>query len=127
MVQRLYRKRIFEWDYKWFLGSFAWILHRITGLLLVFYLVLHIYVIHNLAKGPETFNSVMRFLASPLFKILEVGLWGVILYHSLNGIRVIFMDFWKGSLYHKTLFWILAVVFFILFLPGAYVILTHLG
>lgn len=120
------RTKIFDLNYYKFTGSWAWILHRLSGLALIFYLTLHIWVINSLTKGPESFNEVMGFLGSPLFKILEIGLWGVILYHAFNGIRVVVVDFWKGSLFHKKLFYGLIAIAFILWIAGSYMIVSHL-
>ena len=79
-------------------------LHRLAGLALIFYLSLHIWVINSLTYGEKTFNDVMIFLSSPLFKLLEVGLWGVILFHAFNGVRIVIVDFFKGSLAQKKWF-----------------------
>lgn len=108
------------------MGSWAWILHRLSGLALIFYLCLHIWIINTLTIGEATFNEVMTFLGSPLFKILEVGLWGVILFHAFNGVRVVIVDFFKGSLYQKKLFFILIAIAFVLWAWGSFMILSHL-
>lgn len=120
------RTKFFDFNYRKFTGSWAWILHRLSGLALIFYLTLHIWVINTLTQGPGQFNKVMNFLVSPLFKFLEVGLWGVILYHAFNGIRVVLVDFSKGSLFHKKLFYFLVAVAFILWAAGSYIIITHI-
>ncbi|MCK5058237.1 MAG: succinate dehydrogenase, cytochrome b556 subunit [Candidatus Aminicenantes bacterium] len=120
------RTKFFDFNYRKFIGSWAWILHRLSGLALIFYLTLHIWIINTLTRGSEPFNEVMTFLGSPLFKFLEVGLWGVILYHAFNGIRVVIIDFAKGSLFHKKLFFILTTIAFILWVAGSVVILTHI-
>ncbi|MCK4762127.1 MAG: succinate dehydrogenase, cytochrome b556 subunit [Candidatus Aminicenantes bacterium] len=120
------RTKFFDFSYYKFVGSWAWILHRLSGLALVLYLSLHLWVINTLTRGPEQFNKVMTFLNSPLFKFLEVGLWGVILFHAFNGIRVVLIDFSKGSLFHKKLFYILITTAFILWAASSYVILTHI-
>lgn len=119
------RKKIFDLDYYKFVGSWAWILHRLSGLALIFYLSAHIWVINNLAKGPEAFNSIMGVLNSPFFKFVEVGLWGVILFHAFNGVRIVFVDFFKGSLFHKKLFFILIFIAFILWALGSYMLISH--
>jgi len=119
-------KKFFDLSYYKFTGSWAWILHRLSGLALIFYLSAHIWVISTISKGPEGFNRVMEMLASPLFKILEVGLWGVILFHAFNGIRIVLVDFTKGSLYHKKLFFIMIFIAFVLWVGGSYMLLSHL-
>lgn len=97
-------KRIFQPKRRYRLhpGYIAWILHRITGILLGGYLFLHIWVIHHLAKGEEAFNDVMAAVQSPLFHLLEVGLLGTVVYHAVNGLRVIFIDY--GNLAQREIF-----------------------
>jgi succinate dehydrogenase / fumarate reductase cytochrome b subunit len=120
------RTKIFDFNYRKFTGSWAWILHRLSGLALIFYLVLHIWVINTLTRGAEQFDRIMKFLGSPLFKFLEVGLWGVILYHAFNGVRIVIVDFSKGSLIHKKSYYILIAAAFILWAAGSFLILTHI-
>jgi len=60
--------------YRWHAGFVAWLLHRITGLLLILYLFIHEWVIASL-QSPASFNSAMAFLATPLFKLSEIALW----------------------------------------------------
>jgi len=119
------QKHAFETRYRWFTGSFAWILHRVSGLALVLYLLLHIYSVSFLAKGSEAFNAVMQAYASPAFKIGEVLVWAAFLYHALNGLRVVWMDLGKGSLFHKKLFAGVFVLAGLLFVAGAYGMLRH--
>jgi succinate dehydrogenase / fumarate reductase cytochrome b subunit len=122
----LYKKtRFYDFTYYNFIGTWAWILHRLAGLALVFYLSLHIWVINSLTYGEKTFNEVMIFLSSPLFKLLEVGLWGVILFHAFNGLRIVIVDFFKGSLAQKQWFILLIAIAFGLWAWGSYMILSH--
>ena len=120
------RTKFFDLDYYKFIGSWAWILHRLSGLALVFYITLHIWVINTLTLGPEKFDSVTKFLTSPLFKILEAGLWGVILYHAFNGVRVVIVDFFQGSLIQKKLFMVLISIAFVLWALGSYLLISHI-
>jgi succinate dehydrogenase / fumarate reductase cytochrome b subunit len=113
-------------NYYNFVGSWAWIIHRLSGLALIFYLVLHIWIVNTLTLGPERFNDVMRFLSSPLFRYLEIGLWALILFHAFNGIRIIIVDFFKGALIQKKLFFIFIFIAFILWAIGSYIITTHI-
>jgi succinate dehydrogenase / fumarate reductase cytochrome b subunit len=104
--------------YRWRTGGVAWLLHRLSGLALAAYLPLHVWVNHHLSVGPERYDEVMRFLHTPLFRVLECGLWGVILYHALNGVRVVLIDLGIGVTLRgqKVLFWaamVLAAVFWV--------------
>jgi len=120
------RTRIYDLSYYNFVGSWAWILHRLSGLALIFYITLHIWVINTLTQGPEKFETIMTFLNSPLFKYLEVGLWGIILFHAFNGVRIIIVDFFKGSFAQKKVFFILILIAFIMWAIGSFIIISHI-
>jgi succinate dehydrogenase / fumarate reductase, cytochrome b subunit len=123
----LYTKTtFFDLNYYKFVGSWAWILHRLSGLGLIFYLSLHIWVINTLTYGEAKFAQVSAFLNSPLFKFLEVGLWGIILFHAFNGVRIVIVDFFKGSMVHKKLFYIMISIAFLLWIAGSYIMLSHI-
>ncbi len=70
-----------------------WLLHRVSGLVLVTYLILHIWVLSHLTKGEAEFNRIMDAFNNPAFRLMEIGLLGIFLYHGVNGLRVIFMDY----------------------------------
>ncbi len=117
--------------YRWHAGYVAWLLNRITGILITFYLVMHIWVIHHLAHGPEKYRRVMDFLGSPIFVFFEICIIGVVLYHMMNGIRIVLIDFGNGAWTHKTLFWVVMAIGVVLFvlctweLAGAFLGLSH--
>lgn len=101
-------------------GMWAWLLFRISGLILVFYLGLHIIIISTAhwGTGGETFNAFMELFEQPLFLLLDLALVVAVLYHALNGVRIILMDFGVGIHQHKLVFWIamaIAVVCFAIF------------
>lgn len=91
--------------YRWRTGAIAWLFHRVSGLALALYLVLHVWVTHHVAKGPESFNQIMGRLSSLPFKFFEIALLAAIVYHTFNGIRILVVDFGQGAKYHKPLFW----------------------
>jgi succinate dehydrogenase / fumarate reductase, cytochrome b subunit len=123
----LFRKvRFYDLSYYNFVGSWAWILHRLSGLALIFYLALHLWVIHTLTRGAEAFNRTMVFLNSWPFKLLEIGLWGVILFHAFNGVRIVIVDFFKGALAQKKWFALLIALAFLLWAAGSFLILSHI-
>lgn len=120
-------KSFYDFHYHRFLGTWAWIMHRLAGLALIFYLCLHIWVINTLTKGEAVFNSLMTFLGSPLFKILEIGLWGVILFHAFNGMRIVIIDFYGVSRHHKNLFIASMLLGLLLWAAGAAILIQHIG
>ncbi len=86
------------------LGVWAFWLHRLTGLLIAFYLLLHILVISTAVVGTGNFDAAMKFLKAPIFVLLEMGLVGCILIHGLNGIRIVLFDLGYGIKKQKELF-----------------------
>ena len=86
-------------------GWWAWLLQRVTGVALVGYLFLHIGTISTALGGEDTFDPVLKVLQTPPFVILDLGLLATVLYHTLNGFRVILMDLGIGIKVHGALFW----------------------
>jgi len=98
----------------------SWVLHRATGIGILFFLFLHIVDIALIGWGPATFEKLLFLYRNPVFRMGEIVLFGAVLYHALNGIRITVIDFWSaGALYHRQLFWVEVAVFLVLFLPAA--------
>ena len=106
-------------------GTLAFIFHRISGIALIFYLPLYIWVTHFISSNPGRFDKTMAFLSQPLFKFAEVALLGAILYHVMNGIRIILidLDIIKTKVAQKAVFWVLFIAMFPVLLWVGYVFL----
>ena len=83
-------------------GQLSWILHRVTGVGVLLFLFAHIVDTALVGWGPEAYNKVVGVYHHPIIQILEIGLVGAVIYHALNGIRVMIMDFWPKSVLHHT-------------------------
>jgi len=92
-------------------GSWAFILHRLSGIGLTLYLGMHLVVLSTLARGPAAYDSFVALAKSPLFLLGELLLIAGGLYHGLNGLRVGLTSFGVAVAYQKQLFWaVLATV-----------------
>jgi succinate dehydrogenase / fumarate reductase cytochrome b subunit len=109
-------------------GQIAWMLHRLTGVGVFFFLALHIVDIFLMAFGPELFNALLFFYHQWLFKIAIIfGLYPGAVYHGLNGIRVIIIDFWPDlGKKQALLFRVQIVVFLAVYVPSAIVMLVKM-
>lgn len=100
-------------------GMFAWILHRVTGIGLVVYLILHVWGLRALSNR-EAFNELITKYHSPIFKLGEFLLLAAVVYHALNGLRIVLVDFLGWSPRQKKLFWTLGAVAVVLIVVGGY-------
>jgi succinate dehydrogenase / fumarate reductase cytochrome b subunit len=70
--------------------------------------------------SPEAYNAVINTYKTPIIGLAELGLVAAILFHGLNGIRVILIDFWrKGPKYQNVMFWVVVAIAALLFIGFA--------
>ena len=92
-------------------GMWAWLLFRVSGLILAFYLFAHIYVISRAhLSGGKSLDSAFKMFDKPFFVFLDFVLVAAVLYHGLNGVRVVLMDLGYGIKRHKAVFWVCMAV-----------------
>ena len=103
------RSRWFELRYKP-AGMLAFMLHRLTGLGLVFYLFLHLAVLSKLGGGPENWDSFLALVRSPLILVLDGILLLGVLFHGLNGLRLTLIGLNLGLRWQKASFWVILVL-----------------
>ncbi len=92
------------------MGYFAYSMHRLSGIVMVAYLYLHLAVLSNLLRGPVTFDQLIRSMAyGPfgIFVVLDVLLSLVIFYHGANGVRLMLNEMGFGLRRHKMMFYAL--------------------
>ena len=113
--------------YRGKVGMWSWVLHRITGVAIFFFLLVHVLDTSLVRVSPEAYNSVMASYKTLIMGLGEMGLVAAILFHALNGLRIIAVDFWrKGTKYQNLLFWIVIIVSVVLFAGFAPVHITHM-
>lgn len=103
-------------------GTVAWILHKLTGVFLVFYMLVHIFVVGQGVRGEEAFNEALAFVQKPVFVFLDAGLAGVVAYHAFNGLRVVAFDLGWGIRQQRPLFWISLLLAVVVFLGSLWVV-----
>ncbi len=93
------------------LGMWAWMLFRVSGLILAGYLFVHIWVIsQGRAASPARLDDLFNFFEKPFLAFLDLMLVAAVLYHALNGVRIMLMDLNIGIDRHKAVFWVCMVV-----------------
>ncbi|WP_422749819.1 succinate dehydrogenase, cytochrome b556 subunit [Mycobacterium sp. WMMD1722] len=109
-------------------GMWSWVLHRISGAAIFFFLFVHVVDTALVRVSPEAYNSVIETYKTPIVGLMEIGLVAAVLYHALNGIRVILIDFWKdGPRHQKRMLWVVAGVFIAVLIASVGVIGMHMA
>jgi succinate dehydrogenase / fumarate reductase cytochrome b subunit len=96
--------------WRWFdprnrkVGTWAFILNRITALGLTLYLMMHLVALSQLAQGPQAYDGFIALAKSPVFKSLELLVIAGGIIHGLNGIRIALTSFGIGVRNQKEIF-----------------------
>ena len=95
-------------------GMWSWVLHRITGIAIFFFLLVHVLDTALIRVSPEAYNAVIGQYQTPIMGFGEVVLVAGIAYHAFNGLRIILIDFWsKGAKYQRQMFWCVIVIWIV--------------
>ena len=102
-------------------GMWSWVAHRITGVLTFFFLFAHVLDTALVRVSPESYDKVIDQYKNPFVNLMEIGLVGAVLFHALNGLRIIAIDFWiKGARYQRQMLWAIVTVWVVVMVPAAF-------
>jgi succinate dehydrogenase / fumarate reductase cytochrome b subunit len=109
-------------------GMWSWVLHRITGATIFFFLFVHVLDTALVRVSPEAYNEVINTYKTPIVGLMEIGLVAAVLFHALNGIRVILIDFWsEGPRHQKKLLLAIGVIWLLVMVPTLVVLAIHMS
>lgn len=74
-------------------AMWLWLLQRVTAVVLVLGLAVHIVATHVLNLGDLSYDNVAGRLAVPLFVVVDFALLGAGIFHALNGLRMVLLDY----------------------------------
>ena len=107
-------------------GMWTWVLHRITGVSVFFFLFVHVLDTALVRVSPAAYDEIIATYKTPIVNLLEVGLVGAVLFHAFNGVRIILIDFWsKGPRYQRQMTWVIAAIWLLVMIPGIYFMMIH--
>ncbi len=87
-------------------GMFSWLFHRISGLGILLFLLIHIVDITLLGFGPTVYNDAVGLFSQPAIRVATLFLVAAVFYHAYNGVRIIVIDFWPGGVkYQRAMFY----------------------
>jgi len=79
-------------------GQWAFMAHRITGFLVIMFLLLHVVDVTLVNIDDDLYNEVHELYGNVFLRLFEVGLLGALVFHALNGLRIVTFDFFPGAI-----------------------------
>lgn len=86
-------------------GQWAFVLHRLSGIAIALYLFTHVLNTGSAMFGPEVSNRLMSFFHTTPFRIGLILVMAGVVYHALNGLRIIVMDFTGWGVQYQRGLW----------------------
>jgi fumarate reductase subunit D len=76
----------------------AFLVHRVSGLLLALFLPLHFWALARVIEGEAALDGFLRWAENPLVKAAETGLVVLLAAHLAGGLRVLALEFlgWRS-------------------------------
>jgi succinate dehydrogenase / fumarate reductase, cytochrome b subunit len=75
-------------------GMWTWILHRMTGLGILAFLIIHVVETATVIYYPDIYDAFLASYKTALFRVAELLIIFAVLFHAVNGLRIIIQDFW---------------------------------
>lgn len=102
-----------------------WLAHRATGVALFFFLLFHVLDTALVRVSPEAYNDVIELYKNPFVGLVEAGLVAVLVFHALNGLRIIAVDAWGWALKRQGILAWSVIILWVLLMAGF--LPRHLG
>jgi succinate dehydrogenase / fumarate reductase cytochrome b subunit len=101
-------------------GQWSWISHRISGLAVLSFLIIHVWDTANATFWPEAYSYTVELFKWFPFSVGEIALMAAVLFHAFNGIRITLLDFkpewWQYQRQSAVAVW---TIFLVVYLPIA--------
>jgi len=91
-------------------GTWAFVLNRWSGVLLAIYLYVHLGILTLIAADPTAYDRFLVLARSPLGLAFDVVLILLVLFHALNGLRIIYATLAGHIEQHRAQFWAVVVI-----------------
>ena len=124
--------------YRGGINQWWWLIHRLTGIGILTFLVIHIIDTFLVVYKPDWYDHTVGVYGGvfmggyywPLrwgFRASELGLIAAVLFHAINGTRIVILDFWSGGNANRGfLLNVVGVIFLVIMIPVAAVVISPL-
>lgn len=108
-------------------GMWSWILHRLTGLGILLFLIIHVIETGLIIYSPDLYDSALVLYKSPFFRFAELLIFFSVLFHAANGLRIVVQDFRPKTMEsHRQLTWAAAAVVVLAMIPVTWMMVAPL-
>jgi succinate dehydrogenase / fumarate reductase cytochrome b subunit len=95
-----YPNRLGVWGWlgggRWGFERYLYSLHRLTGLGLLAYFLLHIVLTSSRTLGADAWTKAMKAVEGPVFVLGEYLVFAAFAFHALNGLRLVLLELGVG-------------------------------
>ena len=127
------------------IGQWSWLLHRLTGIGILLFLIIHVVDTFFVIAYPALYDHTVAIYGGLvtglhpsvngyywgvrwLFRLGELGLIASVVFHSLNGVRVALFDLWPGAVRRQeSMFRLVLALFLLIMVPVTIVVLMPLS
>ena len=99
-------------------GAIAWLLQRISAVILFVLLLIHFVTYHFISKGDMPWKDVVAKMQSPWFNLVQFLFLTTALYHGLNGVWMVAEDYIHHKIWRLVIFSLIVFVGLSLFFIG---------
>jgi succinate dehydrogenase / fumarate reductase cytochrome b subunit len=100
----------------------------IPGATVFVFLFVHVLDTALVRVSPQAYNEIVETYKTPIIGLMELGLVACVLFHALNGLRVIAIDFWwQGPRHQRQMLWAVAAIWLVVMVPATVVIGMHMA
>lgn len=107
------------------LGMFSFIMHRITGMMLLFFTLVLLVSMGIVLFGSLSFDKMLIIYQQPVLRFISSVFLMALIWHMLNGVRILIIDLFGAAYMQKllsvlvnVLFLALAVLYYIYLFPS---------
>ena len=112
--------------YRGGVSMWSWVAHRITGVAVLFFLYVHVLDTALIRVSPDAYDTIIATYKTPIVNLMEVGLVGAVLFHALNGLRVMAVDFWeRGPRLQRQMLWVTVGIWLVVMITGTFYMTKH--
>ncbi|UBV41694.1 succinate dehydrogenase, cytochrome b556 subunit [Deinococcus taeanensis] len=100
-------------------GQWAFLLHRLSGLAILAYLLLHVFSIGSFIFGERFYMTIHERYDLWPFRVGLLFVVAGVVYHSFNGLRIIVMDFTGAGVAYQRQMWYVVLLLSVLAFVGS--------